>query len=173
MIEELSKVFDRRTISVISEIHDKKIVGIRETARKTSLPVATVYRIFKKLENVGMLKKEKIVSAHVYSINHESKFYFMMDKLMQKKHPLELFTELASNEKADQVLLLDEGENMASVMVVGEIRPSKANEIADSIKKEHGYSIKVFPLNQAQFESMESLNMKPVPKRVLFKRQAK
>jgi len=173
MIEELSKVFDKRTISVISELHGKKLVGIRETARKTSLPVATVYRVFKKLESAGMLKKEIIVTAHVYSVNHENKLYFVIDKLLQKRHPLEVFTDAVSNEKADQILLLDEGDNIASVMVIGEIKPSKANEIVDAIKKEHNYSIKVLSLTQAQLDNMESLNMKPVPKKILFKRQIK
>lgn len=170
MLDELSKVFDKSTVSVISEIYGKKTVGVRETARKASLPVTTVYRIFRKLESAGILRKEKIASARVYAINTENKLYFVIDKLLQRRPPLEVFVDAVTKEKVDQVLLLDDGENVASIMVVGEIKSSKVNDITDMIKKEYNFSIKVFPLNQAQFESMAALNMTPVPKKILFKK---
>jgi DNA-binding Lrp family transcriptional regulator len=170
LIEELSKLFDKKTLSVLAEIPGKNFMGIRETARKTNLSVASVYRIFLKLEKAGLLRKQKMGTNSVYSVNSGHKAYFLLDKLLQRKNPIEVFTEIISKEKTEQVLLMDEGENRASIMVIGEIKAAKAGEIADAIKKEFNYSIKALTLTKAQLDNMDALNMKPVPKRVLFKR---
>lgn len=170
MIEELSKLFDKKTLSVLNELPGKNFIGVREISRKTTLPVATVFRIFQKLEKAGLLNKENLGTATAYRVNPGHKLYGMLDKLLQKKHPLDVFTEIISKEKTENVLLMDEGENRASIMVIGEVKAAKASEVADAIKKEFGFSIKALTLTQAQLENMEALNMRPVPKRVLFKR---
>jgi DNA-binding IclR family transcriptional regulator len=58
MEDMLNQLFDDKTVKILSILRDKKIIQIRETSRLTSIPPATVFRIFKKLSSIGLLEKE-------------------------------------------------------------------------------------------------------------------
>ncbi|MCD6575640.1 MAG: winged helix-turn-helix transcriptional regulator [Nanoarchaeota archaeon] len=167
----LKSMFDEKTISVLSEIPGRKTIGIREISRKTNIPVATVYRIFKKLEKSGLLKKTKSGVFSFYEVNQNSKAYLLLERLIPKKSPLDIFTTIVSKEKTEEIHLLDEGEDRASLLVIGNVKTKKVQEICDAIKKEFGYSIKPLVLTRAQYENMVSLNIAPASKKLLFKKQ--
>jgi DNA-binding Lrp family transcriptional regulator len=171
MDEVLKKLFDEKTVRILNEVQGtNKIIRIRETARKTKLPVATVYRIFKKLVEADLLKMGKIANLSYYEINKSSKAYLLVEKMLPKLKPVEAFTALILKEKIEEVLLLDEGEERASIMVIGEVKSNRAFEITEQIKNDYGFLIKSLVLSRPQYENLDALNMKPVPKKVLFKR---
>lgn len=166
----LKSLFDEKTISVISEIPGKKIIGVREVARKTKIPVATVYRIFKKLEKSGLLKKQKYGVISFYEVNQNSKAYAVIEKLFPKKTPLEIFVSIVSKERTEEIRLLDEAEDKASVLVIGNVKHQKIIEICQAIKKEFAYSIQPLVLTREQYENMAALNIAPASKKILFKK---
>jgi len=166
----IKSMFDEKIVSVISEIPGKKVVGIREVSRKTKIPVATVYRIFQKLEKSGLLKKRKNGVFSFYEVNKDSKAYFLVEKLVPKKTPVEIFTTIVSKEKVEEINLLDEGDTKANILVIGNVKPKKIQDICDTIKKEFAYSIQPLVLTREQFERMNSLNIAPISKKVLFKK---
>jgi DNA-binding Lrp family transcriptional regulator len=166
----LKSLFDEKTISVLSEIPGRKTIGIREISRKTKIPVATVYRIFRKLEESGLIKKRKAGVFSFYEVDQNSKAYLILEKLMPKKNPLEILTEILSKDKVEEVHLLDAGESTASILVIGNIKSRKVQEICATLKKEFGYSVQPLVLTREQFENMASLNIAPISKKVLFKK---
>ena len=170
MLEELSKLFDTKTLDVLSEISGKKFLGVREVSRNKNLSVSTVHRIFQRFEEAGLLNKKTVGNATVYEVNSASQLYFLIDKIMPKRSPLNVFVQMLSQEKTDRILLLDDAENRASVMVIGNLKASKANDIAEAIKKEFNYSIKVLAFTPSQVDNMKSLNVLPTFKTVLYKR---
>jgi hypothetical protein len=68
----------------------------------------------------------------------------------------------------ESIALLDEAENRASLMVIGDVKQAVAHEIAEQIKAEFNFSIKVLVLSHSQFDNLDALNMKPGAKKVLF-----
>ena len=170
MEELLKRLFDRKTVLVLSYLQGRKSLQIRETAREINIPVATVFRIFKKLESIELIKGIPVGAFKIYTVNNASKAYALVEKLIPKLKPLELFTKEILANKVEQVLLLDEGEDRASIMVIGEVKQSRAQEITEKIKAEHAFSIKALVLSQSQYDNLEALSAKPVPKRTLYKK---
>ncbi len=167
----LKSMFDEKTISILSEMPGKKIIGIREVSRKTKIPVSTVFRIFQRLEKSGLLRKTKSGVFSFYEIDQNSKAYLLLERIMPKKSPLDIFTTIVSKEKTEEIHMLDEGDDRASILVIGNVKTKKIQEICDAIKKEFGYSIKPLVLTRAQYDNMVSLNIAPSSKKVLFKNQ--
>jgi DNA-binding Lrp family transcriptional regulator len=166
--ELLKKLFDEKTVKIISYIQKKKSLHIRETARETGLPITTVFRIFKKLESFELIKSMEVGAFKIYNVNRESRFFPYLEKLVPQMKPIEQFIKSACYEKVEQILLLDDGENRSSIMVVGDAKTAKIQEIAEEIKTNFGHSIKVLVLSKSQYDNLEALNMKPTPKKVLF-----
>ncbi len=170
MQEILKNIFDEKIIDVLSEVRGKKTIGVREVSRKTKIPVSTVHRIFKKLIEADLLKKKKIGATHFYEVNEQSKTYKLLEKLIPEKTPIEIFTIIVSKEKTEEIYLLDQGEDRASVLIVGNVKTEKIQEICEAIKKEFAYSIKPLVLTRSQYENMNSLNMGPNVKKILYKK---
>ena len=166
----LKAMFDEKTILVLSQIPGKSTIGIREVSRNTKIPVATVFRIFKKLEKSGLLKKKKVGVFSFYEVDKNSKAYSLLERLIPKKNPIEIFTTIVSKEKTEEIHLLDEGEDRASVLVIGNAKMKKIQEICNTIKKEFGYSIQPLVLTRDQYENMASLNIAPISKKLLFRK---
>ena len=164
----LKSLFDKKTVSILSEIPGKKNIGVREVARKTNLSVATVYRIFQKLEKGGLLKKKKVGVFSVYEVDEKSKAYAIVEKLIPKQTPLEIFTKIVSKEKTEEIRLLEESQDKANVLVIGNVKTKKIQDICKAIKKEFAYSIQPLVLTRAQHENMASLNIAPVSKKLLY-----
>lgn len=166
----LKSMFDDKTISILSEIPGKQTISIRETSRNTKLPVATVYRVFQKLEKSGLLKKKKTGVFSFYEVDNKSKAYAVVERLIPKRSPLEIFTTIVSNEKTEEIRLLEESEDKANILVIGNAKTAKIQEICEAIKKEFRYSIQPLVLTRAQYENMASLNIAPVSKKILFQK---
>ena len=163
-------MFDEKTVSIISEMSGKKTIGIREAARNTKISVATVYRIFQRLEKSGLLKKKKAGIFSFYEIDQNSKAYAIVEKMVPRKSPMEIFTTIVSNEKTEEIRLLEEAEDRANILIIGNVKTTKIQEICDAIKKEFRYSIQPLVLTRAQYENMASLNIAPMSKKVLFQK---
>lgn len=170
MKEILNSLFDEKTVSVISEIPGRETISIRDVARKTSLPVATVFRIFQKLEKSGLIKKKRVGVFSCYEIDKNSKAYALTEKLIPKQNPLELLTNIVSKDKTEEIRLLDEGEGRANILVIGQIKTNKVMELCEVIKKEFSFSIQPLVLTREQYDNMARLNIAPSSKKVLFKR---
>ncbi len=170
MQEILKSLFDEKTIKILSEIPGRKNLGVRDISRKTKIPVSTVHRIFKKLEEADLLKKKLINNVPYYEVDEKSKAYAIIEKLIPKKTPVEIFTNIVSKDKTEEIHLLDKGEDRASILVIGNVKTEKINEICNVIKKEFAYSIKPLVLTRSQYENMNSLNMGPSIKKSLYKK---
>lgn len=171
MEELLNKLFDEKTIKLLSYIQGKKTIHVRETSREINLPVSTVFRLFKKLGSAGLLKTTKVGSFKIYSVNTASPLYSITEKIVPKMKPIDFFIKEIMGPKVEQILLLDEGEDRASIMVIGDVKAAKAQELTEQIKAEFLFSIKALVFSKGQYENLESLNMKPTPKKVLYKRE--
>ena len=170
MKEILNSLFDEKTVSVISEIPGRETISIRDVARKTNLSVATVFRIFQKLEKSGLIKKKKVGVFSCYEIDKNSKAYALTEKLIPKQNPLELLTSIVSKDKTEEIRLLDEGDSKASVLIIGQVKTGKIMDLCEVIKKEFAYSIQPLVLTREQYENMARLNIAPSTKKILFKR---
>lgn len=168
----LNQLFDDKTVKILSILRDKKVIQVRETSRLTSIPPATVFRIFKKLSSIGLLEKESKGSFNFYKVNSAHQAYFLLEKLMPTLKPLDVFVERMPKSTIESIALLDEAENRASIMVIGDVKQATAHDIAEQIKAEFNFSIKVIVLSRAQYENLDAVNMRPNAKKVLFQNKA-
>jgi len=169
-MELLAKLFDEKIIKVLKEIQNKKRVQVREIARSTSLQPSTVHRIFKKLEKVGLLIKESIGAVHLYNVQSTSELYSLIEKILPKQTPLQMFITKVTVHQVEEILLMNSSENMSNLLVIGDMKANIAQEIADIIKKEYNHSIRLLVLSRNQYENLDALNMKPAHQQVLFKK---
>ena len=167
----LKQLFDDKTIGVLSVIQGKKIVQVRETSREANVPPATVFRIFKKLQDIGLLSKEPTGTFNIYKVNKNSDAYFLLEKLIPKTDPLDAFVDELPKDKLENISLLDEAENRASVMIIGSLKHSLIQALVEKIKKQYNFSINTLILSKAQYETLASLHMKPSPQRIIFEKQ--
>jgi len=168
MHDILFKLFDRKILMVLAEMYKSDYASVREISRKTKLPVATVYRIFKKFEELGFLKKENISNVVVYKVSKKNELNELIEKLIPIKSPFDLLVEGLEKKEIKKVLLLDSGEKVASVWIIGKTPKAKLNKLVEKIKEKTGFSINAQTFTQEQFENLERLNLRPPIKKILY-----
>ena len=173
MNELVRRLFDNKILNVLSDIQGKNYVAIRETSRNTELPVASVYRVFKRLNEIGILKKEKIAGKTVYSVDKNNKLYKELESIIPTETPIEHFVNSIEKEKINQILLLDSGDKTASLWIVGNPTKTKINNTTQKIREKIGFSINAQIFTKEQVENLERLNIRPPIKKILFNTETK
>ncbi|HDQ15586.1 MAG TPA: MarR family transcriptional regulator [Bacteroidetes bacterium] len=170
MQDILFQLFDKKIFLVLKEVYKKDYVSIREVSRKTGLSVASVFRIFKKIEKLGLLKKKEVVGNKVYVVDKGNKAYVAFKSFLPVANPLDDFISSMDLKDVDKVLLLDSGGSTASIWIVGHINKSAIIETTNSIREKTGFSISAQVFSKEQIENLERLNIHPPVKKMLFKK---
>jgi predicted transcriptional regulator len=143
---------------------------LREIAKLTKIPPATVYRVVGQLVDNRILQVEHIKRFKLYYYNIEEAG-FLADLLQDRKSAVTEFVKLAQEfEGVDMVVLHGkEDKDRANILVIGN------NMDTDSIKRNalyisDKYSFKIILLTLApeQYNQMSSMGLYPGKKRILF-----
>lgn len=173
--ELLESLFDSKIISIISLLlHNKeKQFYLREISKETKVPLATTYRIIKKLVALKIAKQVQISRFKLYQIESNEQASFLSSMIKEKKKALAEFVNRAKVMREVNVIILhgEETETKANLLLIGEdIEIDKIKALTAEIKEKYEFTVSYMSLTSAQFEQMSSIGLLPRQKRILFER---
>lgn len=143
---------------------------LREVAKLTKVPPASVYRILKQLTEIKVIDLHQIKKFKLYALNGENT-EFLAEIMQDRKSAVTEFVDLVKNFDGVEMIVLHgkEEKNRANILVIG------TNTDSDTIKKnalyigdKYKFNIILLTLTPDQYNQMSSMGLYPGKKRILF-----
>lgn len=169
----LEELFDKKKLAMLKfflQNKDKEFY-LRELSKETSIPIATAYRIIKKLMELDIIIQIKIKKFKLYKLNHGKDIDFLESFLKEGKRVIEEFIEKARQINNIQGIIMhgDETETKANMLIIGEnIDSNDIKKICAETKEKYSFIITPLTLTREQFEQMSNMGLYSGKKRVLF-----
>jgi len=171
----LGNLFDLKSLKILRLFLDDKDKEfyLREISKKLDVPVATTFRIVKRLVELKVVEQIMIKKFKLYKLADNDNTLFLEGILKEKKRALEEFVNSAKNiDSIDEIILHGkETEKRASVLLIGEtINAGSVKRLCAEIKEKHNFIVSVLSLRRDQFEQMKGMELFPKVKRSLYRR---
>jgi Fe2+ or Zn2+ uptake regulation protein len=171
----LEELFDKKTLAVLrlfSGNADKQYY-LREVAKATRVPIATVFRIVRKLVMMGVITEIKIkkFKLYQYSTGKEAKF---VDQLIEiRRGAVEEFVELCRSIDSIQQIILH-GKRLkdkAHILIIGQGVPTEPLvQAAAKVREDLGFNIIYLILEPHQYEQMAHMGLYQDDRQVLLQK---
>lgn len=173
----LEELFDKKTLSVLRlfSTNPEKQYYLREVAKATRVPIATVFRIVRKLVTMDVLQEIKIKKFKIYQYGTGKESKFVEQLIEIRRGAVEEFVELCRPITGiTQVILHGKRlKDKAHVLVIGsDINRESLIAATAQIKDNYGFTIVYLILEPAQYEQMVEMGLYSADRQVLFERQA-
>lgn len=171
----LGNLFDTKSLKILRLFLDDKDKEfyLREISKNVEVPVATTFRIVKKLVELNVVELVIIKKFKLYKLADNDNTLFLEGVLKEKKRALEEFVNRARNIKSiDEIILHGkETEKRASVLLIGEnIDAGEIKLLCAEIKEKHNFFVFTLSLGRDQFEQMKGMELFPKVKKSLYRR---
>ncbi len=171
----LESLFDKKLISVIRLFlnNPEEEFYLREISRESNVPLATTFRILKKLKSLEIIREKTIKKFRIYSLIDDENTVYLRNILSEKESVVDYFVKQASgiNEISFILLYGKEEKDKASILIIGEgVHNEKIKEITDEIKEKHDFVLNVLTLTKEQFNQMSSIGLYSGDKKILFRK---
>jgi Fe2+ or Zn2+ uptake regulation protein len=171
----LEELFDRKTLAVLRLFsqNPEKQYYLREIGKTTRVPIATVFRITRKLVTMGVVQEIKIkkFKLYQYGSGKESKF---VDQLIEvRRGAVEEFIELCRPiEGITQVILHGKKlKDKANLLIIGTGIPTEPLVQASAkVKEDLGFTIIYLILEPHQYEQMAHMGLYSDDRQVLLQK---
>lgn len=171
----LEELFDKKTLAVLRLFSSapEKQYYLREIAKATRVPIATVFRIVRKLVTMGVVEEIKIKKFKIYQYGKgkESKF---VDQLIEvRRGAVEEFVELCRPiEGIQQVILHGKRlKDKAHLLIIGSgISTEPLIAAVAQVKEGLGFSIVYLILEPQQYEQMAHMGLYSDDRQVLLRK---
>lgn len=157
--------------NIIEELFDKKILSIlklflfdetdqfylREISKKAGVPVATTFRIIKKLKEVGIINEKIIKKTKLYSLRQSKDAKLLAELLEEKKTFIGEFVDYVSQLQGVEMIIMhgEKSKDKANIIVIGAAVDSKAVKAKVSeIKEKYKFNIIEYVLDPGVFNQM-------------------
>lgn len=171
----LEGLFDRKILLIIRYFikNPSQNFYLRELSKSTRVPIASTYRIIKRLGELKLIKTHKFKAFKLYSWNNNEEAKYIQYILEQKKTLLDTFVEKVSSiEGVDLIILHGEAtKTHASLLIIGgNIEDSKVRELVFKAKEESNFNINYLVLQPEQYNQMASMGLYSKKKTILFEK---
>ncbi|MBU1199695.1 MAG: hypothetical protein KKF46_03180 [Nanoarchaeota archaeon] len=169
----IEEFFDKKTLAILKLfLYDEtEEFYLREISRKTRVPVATTFRIVKRLIKLEIIKDTTIKKTKLYSLNHTRDTQYLADLLEEKKSVVEEFVDAVSEMVGVQTILQHgtESKDKTNILIIGRnIDKVAVKQEVGKIKDKYSINIIELILEQTQFEQMSSMGLFPGKKVILW-----
>lgn len=173
--EVLDALFDKKLLTLLRFFLDnpEKQYYLRELAKLTKIPPATIFRLLKRLKNAGVIEEIKIKKFKVYQLKTSDTSAYLQDFMATKRSALDAFIAMVKEiSGVDQILLHgQETPERASLLLIGNNIDTSAVQVAVSeVKRTYNYNILHLTLEPGQFEQMTAIGLYPGKRVTLFRR---
>ncbi|MBC8444374.1 helix-turn-helix domain-containing protein [Candidatus Woesearchaeota archaeon] len=171
----LGNLFDTKSLKILRLFLDDKDEEfyLREISKDVDVPVATTFRIVKRLVELKVVEQVMIKKFKLYKLADNDNTLFLEGILKEKKRALEEFVNSAKNmDFIDEIILHGkETEKRASVLLIGEnIDAGGVKRLCAEIKEKHNFIVSILSLGRDQFEQMKGMELFPKVKKSLYRR---
>ena len=172
----LEELFDKKTLAVLrlfSTNADKQYY-LREIAKATRVPIATVFRITRKLVTLGIINEIKIKKFKIYQFatNKEAKF---VEQLIEvRRGAVEEFLELCrSVDGIFQIILHGKKlKDKANILIIGKNIPTEPlGQAVAKIKEDFGFTIIYLVLEPQQYDQMAHMGLYADDRQILLQKE--
>ncbi|RME52069.1 ArsR family transcriptional regulator [Candidatus Woesearchaeota archaeon] len=170
----LADLFDKKLLAVLRLFIDNpdKEYYLREVAKYTRVPVATVYRHLGKLKALDIIHERRIKKLKLYRLNETKPAKFIESILEVRKTALEEFLDLVKGDPHIQEIILHgkKQKDRANILIIGSgVNAEAIRQAVGTIKDKYGFSVIHLVLEPEQFEQMASMGLYSGEKRSLYK----
>lgn len=174
-INVLEGLFDTKILKIVRLFLNEKEnqFYLREISNKVSVPVATTFRIVKKLLELGLIQEIKIKKFKLYMLKEGSNTKFLESFIREEKRILDLFIDKIKVLSGINSVILHgkEMKDRANLLIIGENIDSNAiKQLCGEIKDKYNFTISSLTLTEDQFTQMSSMGLYSGEKKILYKK---
>ena len=172
----LEGLMDKKTLNVIRlfSASPTRQYYLREVSKATRVPVATVFRIVRKLVLMNVIQEIKIVKFKVYQYATSKEAKFVEQLIEIRKGAVEEFVEaIRTVEGISQVILHGKRlKEKANLLIIGKDIPTDPLVQATAkIKESTGFTIIYLILEPQQYEQMANMGLYSDERQTLLNKQ--
>lgn len=173
----IEEFFDKKTLSILKLLlfDETDQFYLREISKKAKVPVATTFRIIKKLKEIGIIDETVIKKTKLYSLSHNKNTKLLADLLEEKKTVIEEFVKEITQLEGVQMIIRhgEESKDKTNILVVGNnIDEKLVKQEVGGIKEKYNFNIIELILEPVQFNQMSSMGLFPGKKVILWERSS-
>jgi len=170
-LDILEQLFDGKTLAVLRVFYSNPELEfyIRGLSRQSKVPLATTFRIVKKIQTLGLIREIKIAKFKVYVLADNENTRFLGQFIKKQKQALQVFITKIKNLKGLEKIMLQgkEEKSSANVVLLGVgLDQMKIKKICSEIKTELNYIVSPLAVSEEQFAQMQQ--MYPIKTKILF-----
>ncbi|MFH1073316.1 MAG: hypothetical protein V1743_07855 [Nanoarchaeota archaeon] len=172
----LDQLFDPKLISIMRLFFDSPEgqFYLREIAKTTKIPLASAFRIVKKLKKTEIINEIRLKKFKLYQLAQNENTYFLEQLIATKRTAIDDFVKRCRQIQGISVILLHgkESADKASLLIVGQnIDIEGVKRAVLDIKERYNFNIIHLTLEPGQFEQMTAMGLYPGKKVVLYKKE--
>ena len=169
----LEHLFDKKKMQVIRQFlaQDEREWTLQELSRSSRVPLATTYRIVRKLVDLSLIEEKKIKHLKLYVLSKSAATKYLARILETGQSALDSFIEQIKDlEQVEKVVLHGkQSKEKANVLVIGsEIPSASVNNITAKIKEQFHFTIISLVISPQQYEQMVSMGLYSGTKKELY-----
>ena len=166
----LGSLLDRKKFAILKVLYfAREEMYLRELAKKSKVPVSSVFRIIAELTNSGLVRVKNIRMMKFYSLVQNEKTSFLKD-WFKEENVIDVFVEQIQGVTGIKKVLLQGkiSNNQANVIIIGsDIDGLKVDDICNIIK-EKGLDLSNVILTEDQFNKLDRMGVYGGEKKVLL-----
>jgi Fe2+ or Zn2+ uptake regulation protein len=171
----LEELFDKKTLAVLRLFsgNPEKQYYLREVSRAARVPIATVFRIVRRLVALGIIEEIKIKKFKIYQYGKGKEAKFVDQLIEVRRGAVEEFVELCRPiEGIQQVILHGKRlKDKAHLLIIGTQIPTEPLIAAVArIKEDLGFTIVYLMLEPHQYEQMAQMGLYSDDRQVLLRK---
>lgn len=171
----LEELFDKKTLAVLrlfsSNPHTQYY--LREIAKATRVPVATVFRIIRRLVMMGIITEIKVKKFKVYQYGTGKESKFVEQLIETRRGAVEEFVEACRVIDGIQQVILHgkKLKDKANLLIIGHGVPKEPLiEVTARIKEQIGFTVIYLVLEPQQYEQMAQMGLYADDRQVLLQK---
>jgi ACT domain-containing protein len=169
----IEEFFDKKTLAILKlllfDTTDKYY--LREIAKKSRVPVATTFRIMKRLKELGLVEESVIKKTKLYSLSRNKNTQTLASLLEEKKSVVDEFVEAIAKLAGVQMIIMhgEPTNEKANIIIIGAgVDHKVAKDKVGEIKERYNFNIIELVLEPSQFNQMSSMGLFPGKKVILW-----
>ena len=171
----LEELFDRKTLQILRHLsaNPDKQYYLREIAKATRVPIATVFRIINRLALLEIVQVQKIKRMKLYQYGQGKESKFVEGIIEVRRGALEEFVELCLPIPGIHEVVLQgkPTKDRASILLIGEGIPAgTVQEAINGVRETFGFSIIHLTLTPEQYAQMTAMGLYPGERKVLLEK---
>lgn len=171
----LEELFDKKTLAVLRYLstNAEKQFYLRELAKATRVPVATVYRIVLRLVALEVIQVTRIKKMKLYSYGIGKEAKFVEQIIEVRRGAVEEFVDLCrSVDGIMQVVLHGKRQkDKANLLIIGEhVAAPALLDAASRVRESLGFNIIYLVLTPHQYDQMVDMGLYAGDRQVLLER---